>query len=296
MDQALYIPRLFSYYFGDSAASAYRGASRRLKKWSRAFEQWMDERRRVYKIDTVKQATMAWRRLVKQCGKMPWEVRQADIEQHRAWMEWEVVAASTINCTMGIIASFYQWCDERRVDPMCEAGFNPAKEAARIKMRRYAGACLWSSKEVGVFLELLSRDVSDLGKREYAFFLARLSLGVPLNSLRRLQWEQIEVDGDGAWGKWRQDSEGVRLPDLVWQAMRGELEAGGRAGGMRAGKHIFIPLAAPGKEMTGGRAEDWLESQPQSNAAILDSLKLYGRRAGIAETKLPPTGVAPATA
>src|SRR4030067_2594464 len=154
MDQALYIPRLFSYYFGDSAASAYRGASRRLKKWSRAFEQWMDERRRVYKIDTVKQATLAWRRLVKQCGKMPWEVRQADIEQHRAWMEQEGFAASTINCTMGIMASFYQWCDERRVGTMCGGGVYPAREAARIKMRGYAGACLWGRKEGGGVLEV----------------------------------------------------------------------------------------------------------------------------------------------
>jgi hypothetical protein len=42
MDENQNIPLLFSFYFGDSAASAQRGASKRLKKWSRAFEQWMD--------------------------------------------------------------------------------------------------------------------------------------------------------------------------------------------------------------------------------------------------------------
>ena len=65
MDEENKLPMLFSFYFGDSAASAQRGASRRLKKWSRAFETWMAERKRDTQKDTVKQAVMAWRRLVR---------------------------------------------------------------------------------------------------------------------------------------------------------------------------------------------------------------------------------------
>ena len=100
MDQEQNIPMLISFYFGEAAVYAQRGASRRLKKWSRAFEMWMDERRRDYQKDTVKQARMAWRRLARQCGKMPWEVTREDIEQHSAWMKQEGYAASTINCAL----------------------------------------------------------------------------------------------------------------------------------------------------------------------------------------------------
>jgi hypothetical protein len=55
---------------------------------------------------------------------------------------------------------------------------------------------------------------------------------------------------------------------------------------MQAVKYIFAPLAEPGKEVTGGKARDWLEEKQLSNKAILDSLKLYGRQVGIAEEKL----------
>jgi integrase len=246
----------------------------------------MGERRRDYQKDTVKQAVMAWRRLARQCGKMPWEIRREDIEQHARWMRQEGFAASTTNCAMGIIASFYQWCDEQRVDTACEPGFNPAKGASRMKIRRYEGASMWSREEVGAFLKLLARERSELGKREYAFFLARLRLGVPFKNLQQLQWEQIEADEAGAWVRWRPDGKRARLPEQVWQAVREYLRMSGRLEGMREGKYIFTPLAEPGKEVTGGRAEDWLEKKQLSSTAILSSLKLYGRQVGLGEAKL----------
>src|SRR4030067_1659574 len=212
MDQDLYIPRLFSYYFGDSAASAYRGASRRLKKWSRAFDQWMDERRQNYTKSSLRQSTLAWRRLVKQCRKMPWEIRQADIEHHIAWMEQQGLSMGTVHEELGIIAGFYRWSDERRVDRLCASGFNPAAQVKPPRPRPYAGTQLLSWDELQGLLTILKRDPSILGQREYAFFLARLSLGVPLNSLRRLQWEQIEGDEAGAWVKGRKASGRVRWP------------------------------------------------------------------------------------
>ncbi len=182
MDEDQDIPRLFSFYFGDSAVSAQSGASRRLKKWSRAFEQWVGERRRNTQKDTVKHALLAWRRLVRQCGKMPWQVTQQDIDQHIAWFDLEGYAASTINGSIGFIASFYQWCDEQRVDPSCAPGFNPAKGAIKTKLRRYDAVSMWSLDELEAFLHLLATDGSPLGVRDYAFFLARLSLGVPLKT------------------------------------------------------------------------------------------------------------------
>ena len=286
MDQDKNIPLLFTYYFGASTSSTYRGASRRLKKWCRAFDQWLAERRRDYRIATFKQSVLAWKRLVRQCGKLPWDVTQADVEAHTAWMELEGYATGTVHDALGILASFYRWCDEHQVDPACGAGFNPAKAAARLRMKRYAGVELWSRDEVEAFLELLSHDESVLGKREYAFFLARLNLGVPLKTLQRLKWEQVELDEDGAWVRWRVGSGRVRLPELLWQALRDYLSASGRLEGMAAGKYIFAPLVSPVKEGTGGNASDWLEGRCLSHRQILSNIKLYGRRVGIAETKL----------
>ena len=286
MDENQNIPLLFSFYFGDSAASAQRGASKRLKKWSRAFEQWMGECNQDYPKDTVQRAVVACRRFVSQCGKMLWEVTREDIEQHTAWMKQQGFAAKTINFTLWAITGFYQWCDAQRVDSACASGFNPAKEAIRNKVSRYEGVSMWSLEEVQAFLSLLNRDGTELGKREYAFFLARLNLGMSLKNLYRLTWGQIEQDEAGAWVRWRQDGERVRLPDPVWQALREYLRASSRLEGMSAGKYIFAPLAYPGREVTGSKAEDWLEQQPLTTRAILNSLKLYGRQVGIVEEKL----------
>ncbi len=286
MDENKKLPLLFSFYFGESAVSAQRGASRRLKKWSRAFEQWIEERRRSYPLDTVKHALLAWKRLVSQCAKMPWQMTRQDIEHHTAWMEQEGFALSTINGSIGFIASFFQWCAEQGVDTACEAGFNPAKDAARSKRISSAGVNMWSCEELAATLRLLSRDTSVLGKRDYAFFLARLSLGVPLKTLQTLEWGQVEQDHTGAWVRWRKDGERLSLPDQVWQAVLEYLQASGRLEGMCPARYIFAPQVQPVVEGSGAKAEDWLEGQPLSGSAIISSLKLYGRQVGIAESKL----------
>jgi site-specific recombinase XerC len=286
MDENKKLPLLFSYYFGDSAVSAQRGASRRLKKWSRAFEQWIDSRRRGYQVDTVKHALLAWKRFVCRCPKMPWQMTRQDIEHHTAWMEQEGFAAGTINGSIGFIASFFEWCAEQRVDTACEAGFNPAKDAARSKRISSAGVNMWSREQLAALLDLLSRDPSVLGKRDYAFFLARLSLGVPLKTLQVFEWGQVEQDRLGAWVRWSKAGERLSLPDQVWQAVMQYLQASGRLEGMCPGRYIFAPQVQPVVEGSGAKAEDWLEGQPLSNSAIISSLKLYGRQVGIPESKL----------
>jgi len=135
-------------------------------------------------------------------------------------------------------------------------------------------------------LNMLSKDETELGKREEAFFRARIYLGVPTKSLLHLRWGQIAEDGAGGWVRWRHDGEKNRLPDMVWQAVRDYLRASGRLEGMRAEKFVFAPLAEPGKEENGGKAEDWAEGRQLSGKAILDSLKIYGKQLGISEEKL----------
>jgi hypothetical protein len=277
------------------------------RAWAEAFDEWMAERGRNYKPITTKQSRLVWRRLLRNQKKMPWEMTQQDIEQHRDWMAAEGYAASTIYNALGIIANFYRWCDERKIDPECEDRFNPAAGVKRPKIKRYDGVQMLSRGEVRALLEITRQDESALGKRDHAFILARLRMGVPLKALQELRWGQIvqgswgagEQGGEGVRVRWRegadpsslipsQDSTSLRmqLPDEVWEAVRGYLEASGRWGRMKADDYIFAPLAEPGTAGEKDRAEDWVEGRPVSQSALLASLKIYGRVVRIPEEKL----------
>ncbi len=105
-------------------------------------------------------------------------------------------------------------------------------------------------------------------------------------NLQHLKWGQIEHDPGGTWIRWRPESEGVRLSEDAWGAIREWLEASGRLGGIQGEDFVFAPLAEPGKAVTGSHAEDWAKGRPISSGQILGNLKLYGRLAGIEENKL----------
>jgi integrase len=280
------IPMMLTFMFGEAAKVAQRGASERLLRWCQAYEEWLAERKRTSKRSTVKQSVIAWRRLAKQCGKTPWDLTETDIEQHAAWMQTQGYSPATIACALGIFSNFFRWCGERRIDPECEDGFNPAKKARRPQVGRYRGAKLLSREETERLLRTIRRDPSELGKRDYAFTLARLRLGTPLRSLQQLKWGQIEHDPAGSWVRWRPQADRQLLPAEVWEAIRNALEASGRLAGMRADDYIFAPLAETGKEETGSKAEDWHAEKHLSNCQLLHHLKLYGRLAGIEEGRL----------
>lgn len=280
------IPLLMRFYFGENAERAQRGASRRLVKWSRAFEQWLAERRAKLNEGSASEGRLAWRRLARQCGKMPWEVKREDIEGLMRWMQEEEYAKGTINNTVGLISSFYDWCSAHGLDAACGKDFNPAKGVVRIRKAYYEGTTPWSREEVGRLLELVGRDASPLGRRELAFLKLRLSSGAPQKTLLQLKWEQIEQKGDEAWVRWREGSDPVKLEAETWQAIREWLAASGRLEGMTKEKYIFTPLRFREKEDTGGKAEDWVEEQAYSNRMMWGSLQIYGRKLGIGEEKL----------
>jgi len=277
---------LLELMFGEAAGAAQRGASGRLVCWARAFEAWMGERGERYGKDTVKQTKLAWGRLVKQCGKMPWEMEAGDIEAHAAWMREKGYSPNTIYAAQGYILNFFRWCREREVDPECEAGFDPGAGVRRVKVERYARARLLSREEVEALLKTMRQDPTPVGKRDYAFTLVRLGCGAPLKALRRLRWGQIETDGAGRWVRWRAEGKRTALAGEVWEAIRNYLEASGRLEGMRAGDFVFAPLKEPGKADAGERAGDWLAGRAISSDQLLRMLKLYGRAAGIQEEKL----------
>ena len=171
-----------------------------------------------------------------------------DIEKHAAWMEAENYAATTISSGLGIIAAFYRWCDERQIDPECEAGFNPEAGVRRPKRQHFAGAQLLSRGEVAALLNILEQDDSALGKRDYAFILARLRTGVALKTLQQLRWGQIEQDEEGA------------LPHLVRDRLRGSCGTRlGCAGGRR--QRTAVGAAGQAGASISLMIEMWLNNQ-----------------------------------
>jgi integrase len=103
----------------------------------------------------------------------------------------------------------------------------------------------------------LKHDPWLLSKRDYAFFLCRLWMGVPFKALQQLKWGQIQVQEDGAWVDWGPGKRSTCLPEEAWQAILDYLQAAGRIGeqrpqGMSPEAYIFAPLADPWEWMPAG--------------------------------------------
>lgn len=299
MEEAGRTPTMLRFIFGERATAAQRGVSERLIRWSRAFDEWLEERGTIFRPSTRKQSRLAWKRLLQvwrnedpgtSSSKMPWELEKGDIEQFMEWMKAKGYAASTIANSVGMLANFYRWFGERWIDPEWVTGFNPAAEVKRPKVKRYDRAALLSRGEIEALLDILERDETALGKRDHAFFLARLRMGVPLRALQQLQWGQIEGEDEGRegkpWVRWQGGGGRTPLPKEVWEAILDYLGASGRLEQMREGDYVFAPLLEPGKDGKKNSAEDWVREQHISTSQILRSLKLYGEAVGIAGKKL----------
>jgi len=276
------IPTLVSILYGEEAPSAWRSAAERLLRWAGAFDDWLSE----FNVVDARHRINAWRTLFGHIQKPPWELDQADIERHASWMDAQGYSPTTIVNELSRISTFYRWCAQRIIDPDCPAGFNPAEKARRPKILAYRGARLLSREDVRSLLSAIQQDPSALGRRDYAFTLARLRLGVSLHSLLQLKWGQIELDSHGVWVRWRTTSRRRRLSADVWQAIQAALQTAGRLSSIRPADYIFAPLSDPLKFPAGSRAEDWLPGRCLNRCTLLGNLKRYGRLVGIPDERL----------
>jgi hypothetical protein len=280
------VPLLLELLFPESAESVLPVVSPRLLDWCSAFEAWREERRQSRPPSDRASVVRSWRKLLGECSKPPWEISQEDIQQHIAWLEASGYAPSTIKKCVSCIADFYRWRLEQQPDPDCPPGFNPTEGVQRPKASPNPQSPLFSKSELEALLNYMRRDVSALGRRDYAFVLARVHVGVSLQHLQRLRWEQIEVDGSGAWLRWRPGSARLPLPAEAWQAVRLWLEQSGRLPRMQPGDYIFTPLVDPLHEAAPDRPEAWDSGKFISYDRLSDNLRLYGRRLGLPEEKL----------
>jgi len=199
-------------------------------------------------------------------------------------MQAQGYAPGTIKTELSSLSMFYRWCSEQGVDPDCGDDFNPL--AALPKLKRDSQAKVLGPGEVSAFLVVLRQDQSNLGRRDYAFFLARLHLGVRHKTLQQLQWGQIELHQDGARVRWAAGREAAGLPAAVWEAIRSYLDSSGRLAGIGPQDYIFAPRRNPLNRGTDDRAEDWHADRCLSKEQIRRNLKIYGRLAGIPEDNL----------
>jgi len=279
-------PLLLQFLFGEAAALVQEGASPRLLCWCQAMDDWLAERKERCAERTVRGSMTAWKRLLSRCAKTPWEITPADITEHIDWMQASGYAASTIKTEVGMLSLFYAWCAQYQIDPACGPAFNPAAGVPRPKVAAYRQTRVLSRAEVRALLAILKRDQSIIGQRDYAFFVARLTLGVALKKLQQLRWGQIEREADGVWLRWGTDEARSPCPPGVWAVVHAYLEAAGRIESIQAEDYIFAPLRDPLKSEARGQAGDWNAGRYLGIERLRANLKLYGRLAGIAEEKL----------
>jgi hypothetical protein len=273
------IPLLIQFLFPDSAPTAHRVASDRLLLWSQAFDSWLSDLRARYSPSRRKTAVAAWRSLLHSRRKPPWELLPADIAQHIAWMQAQGYASGTIAVSIRVLSDFYRWCAGQELEPRLT---NPVEVVSKPKTRRYAQANLLSRVELQALLGILARDESPVGRRDHAFFLARLSMGIPLEELRRLQWGQI-MPGENAPAQGRPHHD---IPAELREAILAYLGASGRLAGIQPGMSVFAPQADSVKDAMGSRAADWRADRYISYNQLLKSLKLYGGLVKIPTEKL----------
>ena len=285
------VPILMQFMFGETAALARQTASERLLRWCQAMDDWLGERRRLNHRSTYKTSINAWKQLLSGCAKPPWEITPVDIEAHIEDLQEGGYAPNTIGRRLSMLSAFYIWCSQQGVDPACGKVFNPVAGVPRPKVRRYVNVKMLSRAEVNALLAILKRDESNLGRRDYAFFLARLSMGVKLETLQQLQWGQIKQDETGLWLQWEADQERVPCPPEVWGAVREYLEASGRMEGIRPQAYIFAPLQDMFKREASGQPQAWNEGRYLSSKTIKKNLRIYGRLAGIPDEKLTLRGL-----
>jgi integrase len=280
------VPTLLRFMYADEAVHAQRGASPRLLLWCAAFDDWLAERRRKCRRDTCIAYANAWKKLLQHLPVAPWELTTADIKSYVQWLEGLGRAPITIRHALTRLSSFYAWCDSKRIDPLCVPGFNPVAALPRPKVEEYAKAQALTPQEARRLLATLKQDPCSLSRRDYAFFLARLNLGVSLTALKQLLWSQIREDPAGAWVDWGDPRPPQLLPPEVWAAILDYLGASGRLASMRPESYIFAPLAGALLSESSDKAEDWNDRRCMGNTQIERTLKIYGRLAGIPERKL----------
>ncbi|MCK5315908.1 MAG: hypothetical protein KAJ53_12325, partial [Anaerolineales bacterium] len=169
MEEEEHIPILIKLLYGEQAGLAAQSASGRLRRWCTAFEAWQG----TFPEYRRRRLTRPWHELLSSRQKVPWKITEKDVEEYLAELEERGYVSRTIHERRRYLEWFYEWCEQQGVDGKNGQGFNPVKHVPKPKLSRYENVQILSAAEVRDLLAALGRDESILGKRDYAFFLAR---------------------------------------------------------------------------------------------------------------------------
>ncbi|MBE0411524.1 MAG: phage integrase N-terminal SAM-like domain-containing protein [Anaerolineales bacterium] len=276
-------------FAGSTGTATKTEVSARLRRWCIGFENWCEHRRHSYHPITNRAGLRISRHFFEHCGKFPWQVTAADVEDYVEQLQEQGYALSTINYHLSTLASFYRWCSQNNVDRYCGSDFNPLAEFKRPSGELYQHAHLWSRAEADALLGILESDVWILSKRDAAFFTCRFLLGISNRDLRQLQWGQIEEQKATRWLNLGSAKERVRLEPRAWHSLEIYLRAAGRLSPQRtppAEAYIFAPLVNMGYEIGGNQPQDWDENRCLQAITLRNSLQTYGKLVGIGAEKL----------
>lgn len=299
-------PLLLTYLYGDEADRRLQTAAPRLLRWCNAFDAWLMERQQVNRGRTVARAERAWREFLRECRKPPYELSSADIACYLNGLQSQRLAPGTIRHRLAALDRFFRWCAERRIDPDCPPGFNPAVELPRgPKPARIKPVLLLSRGQIDALLSYLRSDLTPLGRRDYAFFLMRLRLGRTNRDLQQLTWGQFVLPSSSSplspsstpslsrvlYGlgkgpgvrsvRWRPVEPPDPLPAEIWAAICAYLEASGRLPGIQSQDYVFAPFANHRPGADSSCADAWMPSSFISENTWTHNLRVYGLRIGI---------------
>ena len=170
------------------------------------------------------------------------ELSQGDLLEHMTWLKGEGDSPFTVYSSVRYVSSFYRWCDKLLTRNARPASTRPGGEQS-MPAELQQGEVI-EPGEIERLLETLRGDGSPVGRRNYAFILARLRLGVPRGRLQKLQWGQVEAREGGASARRRED--GPRAPaGRGPEVIQGYLSAAGRLALTQPYDYIFAPLSLP---------------------------------------------------
>jgi integrase len=281
------IPLLIRFIFGEQAAAAYAGASKRLLRWSQAFNNWLEFRYKRSKVRVTNAQKLAWREFLELSLKMPWEMTGDDVQAYLDSLAARGLENISIRGKLMMLSSFYQWCQKRGIDPECGGEFDPARSIEWPKHIHYTNTHILSSAEVQALLAAMKSEGSILSKRDYAFTLLWLLVGHIHKYILGLQWKHFIEKKGGMWIVMRVNRRRWhKLTKEAWEAIRDYLEAAGRWGRMQAEDYIFVPLANPLARGATGKAEDWHADRPVNDGTMMAHIKRFGRIVGIPDYRI----------
>jgi hypothetical protein len=284
------LPLLLKLLFGETSPVSLQQVSPRLLLWAGAFQDWLDDIRSRDEF-LYRDSLRYWKRLLELVNRPPWDISPSHLASFRTHLETQGLAPATVVKHLCCIHSFYRWVNRLDLDPLCEPGFNPVAGLPRPYVKPYASARMLTPAEASAFLSVFEQDPSLLSKRDYAFFLARLNLGVPYQYLQKLRWEQLQFLPNGVWVDWGPAKTPTRLPDPIAHAILSYLVLSGRLNPAISlfpspASYIFAPQDSRLPKGPTGCPADWVDSRYVDRHTLLRIIKLYGSRLGIPAPRL----------